>query len=161
MSNFLASFIAECINKGAFTPAEMCQKAETRIKEINKEITLLDKLRIEKNNLVIATKHLGKSSEPEYKGLDFSIPESKLTEQHRKLCIDICSLLKEEDSSICMTDIFGALSGSDDDSIYLEDRIVFWTIKWLTGHNIISRDPSIDKNVIRGPNWENRPSENK
>ena len=157
MSIFLANFIADCINKGACTPVEMCQKAEVRIKEINKEITILDKLRAEKTNLIVATKHLSEKSEPEYKGLDFSIPESKLTPQHKKLCIDICSLLEEKNSAICAADIFGALSGSVSGNLYLEDKIVFWTIKWLTGHDIIGRDLSVDKKIIRGPNWENRP----
>ncbi|MBU0999528.1 hypothetical protein KKG24_04495, partial [Patescibacteria group bacterium] len=94
--NFLAEFIAACVGTGRNTPVEMCQMAESRIKEIDQEIKKIEILKGEKTNLYAAIRQLGggrAKEHKEYRYIDFSIPEDKLAEHYRMLCINICNLI--------------------------------------------------------------------
>ncbi|MDP2683499.1 MAG: hypothetical protein Q8P20_00425 [bacterium] len=156
MSNFLATFIATCVQSGNNSTLEMCQSAQSRIKEINKDIKRIEDLREEKINLYAAIKHLGGSVKEQkaYKYIDFSIPENQLADNYRVLCINICDIIEQNSNGLLTSDLIEELSKKELASLEDNEQLYF-AIKWLAGRLIIDKDQSL--NLIKGKNWDNRP----
>ncbi|KKN67660.1 hypothetical protein LCGC14_0459190 [marine sediment metagenome] len=154
--SFLANFIAECVNDGKTAPNEMCDVAEGRIKKANREIKKIEELRLEKIALYTAIRQLGgkTDSRREYKNVDFSIPEDKLAEHYRVLCVNICDLIENNPEGLLIENVMDIFHSMKLASLE-ENELVYFAIKWLGGRSIIDKDSNM--RLVKGDNWENRP----
>lgn len=148
-SNFMVNFIQHCITQGQNTPERMCKIASERIKAIDQELKRAADLRNERTKLQKVITELSKGEETSSDNqVDTSIPEEKLGEYQRSLCVKICNFV-EQKGSTTPSEIMESVGS------YEEQKQVYLSIKWLSIRDIISRND--DKKLVKGSSWAQKP----
>ena len=155
---FLPNFIQECLSEGKNTPAKMCEEAQERIRSLDQKIKEIEELRNERNNLYAIIRQFGgnKKKKTEYKTIDFSVPPDKLSDLHTKICIGICDIIESIPEGVENGEIITLLESAGIAS-YEEQEDIFWSVKWLYGRDIISKNAM---KFIKGKSWKERPIDN-
>jgi hypothetical protein len=144
---FMAKFIGDCLKEGQITPEEICASAVERVNIVDERMKEIESLRVEKTNLLGIIRQLGGKNKKDVERMDFSIPEEKLGDYRRGLCVKICDFVESHPVST-PSQIIDTVASME------EQKNVFASIQWLAMRDIISRDEN--RRVIKGTSWDRR-----
>ena len=151
-SKFVADFIVECASNGIVSAEEICKEADIQIKQLNEEIGKIQTLKIKRSNLQNVMRQLGTAKPKEkQKAVDFTMSEESLSKEMKKMCSNICDFIDQNPGKTAPEIIESAAS-------YLEQELVYLSIKWLAYHGIVKQiSNGYIRTIHKGENWENRP----
>jgi len=153
-NQFLADFILECVNSGKNTISNICEAANTKIRDIESEINKIEQLRVEQNKYKNIVKQLSpnRSKNKEATALLDVDSSAPITPYIKELCFRICNFVEEKKQ----TDPRSIMDGVANIE---ENFAVYTSIKWLNDQGIIKRTGP-DRLIMAGDNWANRDSLN-
>lgn len=150
--DILEEFITECTEIGVMHPTAMRDRILDRIKEIDEKIEQADKLRPERQKMMKILQ-----------GLGFELPKVKravpikdetaiqdLDNADLSIAIKICEHVAKAGPSTASALMKACRIGIDD------GHQVYNIIKWLCANGYCSRNTEGNQ-VIKGPNWKDRP----
>lgn len=147
MSNKTSNYIEKCWALGITNHEEICNRALSRLAEIDIILAKADELRIEKVNLKEVLSGLGveenKNQDPIKLDLDENSEEFVLLRQ--KICEEI-----EKAGSLTNREIISRVGS------YQEDHKVIRAVKNLGTKEIIQRNKNLGNVIVPGPKWEER-----
>lgn len=152
-AKFVSDYIQKCLSEGINSFPKIRNKAQEEIKTLDAQISKIEELKTHQLNLRAVIKNLGgsKIKEREDPVMDFTIPEEKLDNKFKDLCIKICHEIENSHPrGVAPSKIIHEIASLE------EHKNGYSAIKWLGSRKIIDRDPE-DRSVIIGPNWEDRP----
>lgn len=158
-NNFVDSYIDQCVDEGISDPKVMCERALSRIEEIEKKLLEFNSLRNEQKNLKSVLKFFNHESVKKTRKknvqviINDNITNDNFDSSYEDTLIAICNIIKNNKTSVSKRQIMDGVGGLE------KNQIVYMAIKWLCDRGILSQE--VDRTLIKGPNWENRPLEKK
>jgi uncharacterized protein YecE (DUF72 family) len=151
-NQFLADFILDCVNNNKKTVLDICEMANTKIRDIETEINKIEQLRVEQNKYKNIIKQLSpnRTKNKEVSALLNIDSSAPITPYIKELCFRICNFVNEK----TQTDPRSIMDGVANIE---ENFAVYSAIKWLNDQGIIKRIGP-DRLITAGDNWNNRDS---
>jgi len=153
---FVENFISSCIDKGIKSQKDICNAALEQIQEIDIKLRESNNLRILQKNLRQVLRELGHESIKKPKSneeISISGEIGQITDSaYLNLMIKICDFIEENsDKAITGREIINGVGTLDNNTE------VYMCIKALYENGILARDEGKDRNVLKGPKWNERP----
>ena len=151
-NQFMADFILQCVKQGKNSVLDICKCAEKEAEQIELEIKRIESLQIKRSKLNnIVRQFKGYHSKDKIIKID-DYPADSLTPNMSEMCIKICDYLAENNQTT-PRELMDNVASVDD------NFVVYSSIKLLTDNGIIKRS-GLERNIIAGDNWKNRPVRN-
>ncbi|HLG28108.1 MAG TPA: hypothetical protein VI423_10015 [Paenisporosarcina sp.] len=154
----ISKFIAECAAAGINQPEAIRQRALDAIQEIDVKLLEADKLRPLRANMVAVIRSFGfdapKAARRVVPILNEESTQDDLDAKTFGHVLRVCQFL-EQHNVASVRDLMTECS-----IIPQNDVEIYSVIKWLCASGVCARRDT-DHAVIRGPNWDGRPKENK
>jgi|ERR1700748_888298 len=155
--DFVEEYVSNCIDRGISSTKAICEEALREMEEINKKIREENNLRTQYKNLKHVLRHFNHESVRRTKTNDSSIilnEFSSITDSsYYDIMIKICQLIDMPNKIYTSREIMDSISGLENNTE------TYICIKDLADKGIIERD--INRNLVKGPKWNERPLENK
>lgn len=152
----ISKFIADCASKGIDTPDAILQVAVGRIQEIDNILLEADRLRPKRTLMEKIVRSFGGSVAPKRRRkipiLAEEASHEELDEVSQRHAISICRFLSENGPAT-NRQLMSACGVTPDNDV----EIVV-VIKWMCAQGLLAKNS--DRALIKGPNWDNRPTEN-
>ena len=154
---FVDQYMEECIVAGASSPTLMCERAISRLKEIEVEIERLGALRKEKANLMSVLKtfdhdFIKRKSKVKMPIINDDLLDADNNPGYKEVLIKICDVVFNANSPVNPREIVESTGYSTKDPTG-----VYMGIQWLHKRGIIKRNS--DRTIDIGENWNDRPQE--
>ncbi|SRR6266705_1814884 len=154
IEDFVENFISLCIDKGINSPKAICEVALKEIQEIDEKLRESNKLRLRYKDLRSVLKNFNHESIRKTKDNIVStyIETSDIKNSpYYNILIEVCEFINNSEELITSREIMDSIGNREN------SQIIYGCIKTLADHGIISRDQ--DRHFIKGPKWEERPTE--
>ena len=153
LEDFVESYITSCVEEGAATPKQICDRALAAIAEIDKELATANGLRAKKKQLNAVLRNFEHESVRRHKRSSNAVLASDDLEfEQNPLYVEyatkIYDLMEKQNGSITPREIMDSIGGLE------QNQLVYMVIKSLCDKGVLTRNE--DRSLVKGENWENR-----